>query len=142
MLIKQAAALPYIFRNGIIELLIVQTRSGNKWTIPKGIIDPGFTPQQTAIEESYEEAGIEGAIRGEQYSTFSYKKWQCTCEVAVFILQVKTIHENWPEKEWRMRRWISSGDDFKIIKYQSLEKIITNFLSDTKLHQSLEKRTS
>jgi phosphohistidine phosphatase len=128
--------------NGKIELLIIQTRSGKKWTIPKGIIDPGFTPQQTAIEESYEEAGIEGAIHGKQYADFSYQKWQTTCEVVVFILQVKTIHDSWPEKEWRKRRWISRGDDLKIIKYHPLEKIIGDFLSDTKLHHRLEKQMS
>jgi 8-oxo-dGTP pyrophosphatase MutT (NUDIX family) len=138
-LIKQAAALPFRFRNGVIELLLVQTRSGNKWTIPKGIIDPGFTPQQTAIEESFEEAGLHGIVYSQQYAQFSYQKWQSTCEVTIFILRVKNIHDAWPEKEWRQRRWISSGDDLSIVKYKSLEKIIAEFLSDKALHLKLEK---
>jgi 8-oxo-dGTP pyrophosphatase MutT (NUDIX family) len=136
-IIEQAAALPYRFQNGAVELLVVQTRSGNKWTIPKGIIDPGYTAHQTAVEESYEEAGIKGRLREKQYARFNYRKWESTCEVAVFLLQVEELFDSWPEKAWRRRKWISRKDDLNLFKYQNLEKIVREFLSDETLHQML-----
>ena len=40
-----------------IEVLLIQD-SKNRWTIPKGHIEPGETAKQTAIREIGEEAGL------------------------------------------------------------------------------------
>ena len=42
----QAAALPFRFRNGQLELCLITSISKGRWGIPKGIIDPGETPEQ------------------------------------------------------------------------------------------------
>ena len=136
--IQQAAVLPFRIVNGKIQLLLIQTRSGNKWTIPKGIIDPGYTPRQTAVEEAFEEAGISGQVLDKPYGQFTYEKWQSLCEVTTFIMQVEQIFDQWPEKAWRRRLWISGDHDLRIIKYQSLRDLLLIFFQDTKLHEQLE----
>ena len=40
------------------EIVLIQTSSEGRWQLPKGIIDPGETAEQTAIREVREEAGI------------------------------------------------------------------------------------
>ena len=137
--IQQAAALPFQIVDGKIQLLLIQTRSGNNWTIPKGIIDPGYTPRQTAIEEAFEEAGISGQVFDYPYGHFSYEKWQSLCEVKTFLMRVDQIFDQWPEKTWRRRLWIFGDHDLRIIKYESLRNLLIKFFYDTNLHQQLAK---
>jgi len=47
------------------EIVLIQTSSEGRWQLPKGIIDPGETAEQTAIREVREEAGIDCEILAE-----------------------------------------------------------------------------
>lgn len=65
------------FPGGTLEVLLVHP-SGNynrqaPWGIPKGLIDPGETPEQTARRETREETGVEaGALT--DLSSIVYQK--------------------------------------------------------------------
>ena len=52
------------FRNvdSRIEIVLIKTAMEGRWQLPKGIIDPGETPEQAALREVGEEAGITCAI--------------------------------------------------------------------------------
>lgn len=41
------------------QIAIVSTKPKLRWQLPKGIVDPGETPEITAVREVREEAGIE-----------------------------------------------------------------------------------
>lgn len=43
---------------GPIEVALIKTASEGRWQLPKGIIDPGETPETAALREVREEAGI------------------------------------------------------------------------------------
>lgn len=46
-----------------LEFLLVRPSSGlDQWVLPKGHIDPGETPEETAPREVREEAGVEAKI--------------------------------------------------------------------------------
>lgn len=40
------------------DVALIKTESEGRWQLPKGIIDPGETPEQAALREVREEAGI------------------------------------------------------------------------------------
>lgn len=44
--------------NGRVEVVLIKTSSEGRWQLPKGIIDPGETPEIAALREVREEAGI------------------------------------------------------------------------------------
>ncbi|UCF63297.1 MAG: NUDIX hydrolase [bacterium] len=131
MIYEQAAALPVRLVAKNIQILLVQTRSGDKWTIPKGIIDPGFTAQETALAEAYEEAGLKGALHPEIFGTFSYSKWQGTCIVQVFLMKVYQELIHWPERYFRERKWVNLEQSARMLKYPALSKIIDKINKDT-----------
>lgn len=45
--------------NSKVEVAIVSVKPSLRWQLPKGIVDPGETPEVTAVREVREEAGIE-----------------------------------------------------------------------------------
>ncbi len=40
------------------QVLLISTRSGRRWQIPKGHLEPGETPQEAAVREIQEETGV------------------------------------------------------------------------------------
>ena len=42
-----------------LKLVIVSVKPSLRWQLPKGIVDPGETPEVTAVREVREEAGVE-----------------------------------------------------------------------------------
>jgi 8-oxo-dGTP diphosphatase len=45
-----------------IEIVIISVGSPARWQLPKGIVDPGETPEVTALREVREETGIETTL--------------------------------------------------------------------------------
>jgi 8-oxo-dGTP pyrophosphatase MutT (NUDIX family) len=46
------------------EVAIIRPRATERWQLPKGLVDPGESPDVTAQREVREEAGIDGSIVG------------------------------------------------------------------------------
>ena len=45
---KQSGILPYRIESGKLHILFITNRSGKKWIIPKGKIEPGMTALSSA----------------------------------------------------------------------------------------------
>jgi 8-oxo-dGTP pyrophosphatase MutT (NUDIX family) len=39
-----------------------QGKSAGTWALPKGNVDPGESPEQTAVREAFEETGVHGTL--------------------------------------------------------------------------------
>jgi 8-oxo-dGTP pyrophosphatase MutT (NUDIX family) len=67
-----AAAVPYRERDGAVELLLVRTKGGDKWTFPKGHVEHGEDPREAALRETVEEAGVTGEIDPAPLTEYAY----------------------------------------------------------------------
>jgi 8-oxo-dGTP pyrophosphatase MutT (NUDIX family) len=85
--ISQAAAVPFL--SG--RICLVNSRRGNGWVIPKGHIETGDTPQETAFQEAWEEAGLKGSIHDEPLGSYEYQKNGATYRVIVFVMEVTEV---------------------------------------------------
>ena len=74
------------------------------------MIELGDTPEETALNEAWEEAGVKGRLLGDAVGRYEYEKWATNFLVAVFILEVLEEHAEWPEARLRERRWTSFAD--------------------------------
>ena len=101
----QAGAIPFRHKRNVIEVCLIRDRGRKKWKIPKGFVDPGETPRQTALKEAWEEAGLRGRLVGESIGSYRYEKWNLDLTVAVFLMEVKEVAEKWEESGSRERGW-------------------------------------
>lgn len=118
--IRQAAALP--IRNG--RVCLVTSSNGKRWVIPKGLIEPGQTAGETALQESWEEAGLVGVLQTEPLGSYLYDKMIGTCHVTVFLMNVTGVAQNWPEQDMRQRVWLSAAGALERIEDPGLADIV------------------
>jgi len=101
--VLQAGAIPV--RAG--KICLVTSSNGKRWVIPKGVIEPGQTAGETALQEAWEEAGLTGVLQPEPLGSYLYEKWCGICHVTVFLMQVSDEAAAWPEHDLRIRSWVS-----------------------------------
>lgn len=124
---NQSAAIPFRFDKGKLEVLLITSRSKKNWIIPKGIIEIGLSPQQSAVKEALEEAGVSGNLIDKLFDEYTYEKWGGKCRVKVYLLQVEKVHRNWDEKNIRLRKWFPVKKAIKKINKKELVEILTLF---------------
>jgi len=103
---SQSAVIP--FKNGKrgVKILLIKSRKGN-WIVPKGIIEQGLTPQESARREAIEEAGVDGEVFNELIGEYNYDKWSGICNVKVYLMMVNKECQTWEEDYFRVRKWFS-----------------------------------
>jgi phosphohistidine phosphatase len=113
--LEQAAAIA-VRRNGeIVEVCLIRRRGSKKWGIPKGLIDPGDTPEETALNEAWEEAGLKGRLLGDAIGAYEYEKWETNLVVAVYVMEVLKQHAEWQEAGIRERSWTSFDEAARLL---------------------------
>lgn len=111
-----------------IEILLIQD-SKNRWTIPKGHIEPGESAKRTAIREIGEEAGLFrisvlcwlGKIH------FKYRRMDKLVLMTTQIYLVRSLDRNeTPTKEDWMNgiKWFKFADALDAIEYEDIEKLM------------------
>ena len=108
--VPQAAAIAFRHVGSGVHVCLIRRRRAGTWGIPKGLVDPGNTPTQTALIELWEEAGVRGRVVGEPIGTYQYAKWGTTLTVAVYVIEVLEVLDAWPECNLRERRWTTLDD--------------------------------
>ena len=121
--IEQSGVIPYRLEQGKIEILLVSSRKKKRWVIPKGIVEPDLTPQDSAAKEALEEGGILGEVLPESVGTYTYEKWGGVCRVVVFLLKVTSLEANWLEN-YRERQWFSLPEARKRLDEAELKNIL------------------
>lgn len=120
----QAGSIPYRIADGVLEVLLISTSSGKNLTIPKGLIDPGFSAAETALNEAYEEAGIEGRLLTPIIGSYRFKKWGGRCDVDVYAMTVTRMLKQWPEADVRRRIWTEFRQAARQVKHAALGALI------------------
>ena len=92
------------------RVLLITSRGSRRWIIPKGWEMPGRSPAQAALQEAWEEAGVEGRVEENPVGTYHYDKilkhgQVLKAEVRVYRVAVAALADAFPEAGQRQRRW-------------------------------------
>lgn len=128
---EQSAVLAWRRRKRGLRILLVTSLETRRWVLPKGNVEDGLTPRESALREAFEEAGIEGDAAGREIGAYLYRKDDSKGgglrRVAVFPMQVSRVLDDWPEKDRRRREWMSPEDAAAAVAEKKLAKIIARF---------------
>jgi phosphohistidine phosphatase len=120
----QSAVVPFRMQNGRPQILLITSRGRKHWIVPKGIIEAWQSPEEAALEEAFEEAGVKGALVGGSVGEYEYEKWGGRCRVAVFLLRVQEEFDDWPEADLRERRWVAVDEALDLIDNPDLRGVV------------------
>ena len=131
-IVREPTAGGIVFRmtadNRDIEILLIQD-SKNRWTIPKGHIEPGETAKQTAVREIGEESGLKNVdvLTWLGKIHFKYRRMEKLVLMTTQVYLVQSLDKNErPTKEKWMNgiRWFSFADALDAIEYADIEKLM------------------
>jgi 8-oxo-dGTP pyrophosphatase MutT (NUDIX family) len=137
----QYGALPFAWRDGELQVLLITTRDTGRWLVPKGWPEKGMAPHQLAAHEAFEEAGITGKVSKHPVGSFEYLKRlegrsAKRCRVMVFSLEVAEELADWPERDERRRQWMSPAEAAERIGEPELAGLILSFAEPLQSHRS------
>ncbi len=142
--VQQYGALPFaIADDGGIRVLLVTTRRGHDWIIPKGWPIRDLSPAATAAREAYEEAGLIGTVASEEpLGFFRYLKRRnvrraVEFEVSVFLFAVERQLRKWPEKSERKTKWFTPQDAAALVTPTGLADLLLRTMASDKALASL-----
>ena len=102
-LFRQSGVIPFLLEGGSLRVVLVTSNRSKRWIVPKGVVDRGRTPLESALNEAFEEAGVLGEAETASLGDYRYEKWGGTCVVEVFAMRVTNLLLDWPERAWRQR---------------------------------------
>lgn len=92
----------------------------------------GQTPADSAAQEAFEEAGIQGHAHPQCVGIYSYTKGKpgggaLPCVVALYPVEVTRVLRRFPEQGERKRRWFSPKRAAEMVQEPELRQILCHF---------------
>lgn len=120
---RQSGVIPYRVRKGSLEILLITSRRGRRWIIPKGIIEPDYSARNSAAKEALEEAGVKGGVHSKLLGVYRHRKCGKTCTVKVYPMRVTRVYKVWAETD-RGREWVSLKKALELVSNEGLKRVI------------------
>lgn len=123
------------------EVLLITSRDTGRWVIPKGWPMGNKKSHAVAEREAYEEAGVKGKVSKEAFGSYLYDKVMpegiaMPCEVKVFLLEVRELKDDYPEKGTRRLEWVPCAEAARRVREPQLQELLKT------MPQRLAKRSS
>jgi len=129
----QSGALPWrVGKGNKPEVMLVTGRRSKRWMIPKGWPVSGKSLAESAEQEAFEEAGIEGKVAAEPIGAFRHVKQHLRLsdievEILVHPMAVERELDDWPERGEREREWFELGEAAERVDSEELKELIVRF---------------
>lgn len=115
----------------ILQTVIVSVKPSLRWQLPKGIVDPGETPEITAVREVREEAGVETElIRLIDTVEYWYQRVQYGKRIRFhkfvhfYLLRYTSGDVSEHDHEIAESRWVTFEEAVKILVFKSERGVV------------------
>ncbi|MEM6998106.1 MAG: NUDIX domain-containing protein [Patescibacteria group bacterium] len=129
--VREATAGGVIYRQnkkGGVEILLVQDAK-DRWTIPKGHVEPGESTRQTAKREIHEETGLKEVDVQDWLGkiSFQYRRGTSLILMTTQIYMVKALGDtdDTQKEDWMKGiKWFSAKEALDKIAYEDISKLM------------------
>lgn len=125
-----AGGVVYKFEEGDLKILLIVTKNGKVWSLPKGIVEKDESSEEAAIREIKEETGVDGEIideLGEVSYWFIHKNEKYFKRVKYFLVKYTGGDIN-PDEEVDTAQWLSPKESLEKLTYKSDREILKKAL--------------
>ena len=126
-----AGGVAFRWKDSEPEIAIVSVKPKLRWQLPKGIVDPGESPEVTAIREVKEEAGVE-TDRLALIETIEY--WYRSVNygkpvryhkfVHFYLLQYRSGDVSEHDHEIEEARWVSFEEALEMLEFKNEREVV------------------
>jgi 8-oxo-dGTP pyrophosphatase MutT (NUDIX family) len=97
-----------------LELLLVRTKGGERWTFPKGHVEPPEQPWEAAVREAHEEAGVvKGHIAVTPLTSYRFPTRAGDSLVPAYLLTV--LEQGEPLERRRTPTWVEPPEAVRLL---------------------------
>lgn len=127
---RQVAAICYRETGVGKKVLLVTSRGTGRWIVPKGWPIKGLEDPEAALQEAWEEAGVKTAeVQTDPVGHYDYDKTRSCGQVTpvqaqVYLAEVESLAEEYPEDHQRERRWFSQDEAADRVQEPKLKAIL------------------
>lgn len=126
-----AGGVAFRWKDSEPEIAIVCVKPKQRWQLPKGIVDPGESPEATAVREVREEAGVETNrlalietieywYRGVRYEKpVRYHKF-----VHFYLLEYRAGDVSNHDHEVEEARWVSPDEALEMLEFKNEREVV------------------
>lgn len=129
--IRQSAVVAYRLDADHPKVMMITSRSRQRWVLPKGHICEGQRARTAAANEAFEEAGVRGRLARRKIGTYLYKKpdeaEDRRYKVKVFPMEVDRVADDWPEMRERERKWMNFPAAVNAVNEPELKVLLRDF---------------
>jgi 8-oxo-dGTP pyrophosphatase MutT (NUDIX family) len=126
-----AGGVAFRWKHSEPEIAIVCMKPKLRWQLPKGIVDPGESPQVTAVREVREEAGVETdlikLIETIEYWYRSIKQGKPVRYhkfVHFYLLRYRSGEVSDHDHEVEEARWVSFDEALEMLEFKSERDVV------------------
>ena len=113
------------------EIAVIRTSEEGRWQLPKGIVDPGETPEQAAVREVQEEAGLRCEIV-EPIDTIEYwfvasydgPKKRYHKKVSFYLMEYISGDVTDHDHEVTEARWVTFDAALSMLSFQNEKALV------------------
>ncbi|MGJ8617828.1 MAG: NUDIX hydrolase [Sulfitobacter sp.] len=126
----QVAALCYRDTDEGKVVLLITSRDTGRWIVPKGWPIDGLDGPGAALQEAWEEAGVQKAdIESDPIGLYEYDKglgegMTVPVEARVYLTRVRDLSEEYPDSDLRKRAWFSPQEAANLVDEPDLKAIL------------------
>jgi 8-oxo-dGTP pyrophosphatase MutT (NUDIX family) len=116
-------------RDSEIEVCLISKRDRNVWALPRGRVEEGETPDQTAVREVREETGFQAKVlrKIDEISFHFYSKTDDRLiyrTVHFFLMPLENSEQGIVDSEVGRVEWFPIEQAIRVLKYENEKEIL------------------